>query len=77
MRLIHGALILALAGLPASLLAADAKKAAPSNAELDKQISALEQRVERLERREQAEITAQKKAEARKKAAEAKKDDKK
>ena len=63
MRLIHGALVILIAGLSAPLLAAET----PSNRDLSRQIDALERRVERLERREKAE-TKQEKAEARRKA---------
>ena len=63
MRLIHGVLVLALAGLPVFVSAAQA----PSNKELSNQIDALERRVERLERREKAE-TKHEKADAKRKA---------
>jgi hypothetical protein len=63
MRLVHGALVILIAGLPTVLPAAEK----PSNRELSSQIDALERRVERLERREKAE-TRQEQAEAKKRA---------
>jgi TolA-binding protein len=51
MRLIHGVVVLALAGLPGFVSAAQP----PSNKELSNQIDSLQRRVERLERREKSE----------------------
>ena len=73
MRLIHCALLVALTGMPVSVMAADA----PSNEEISKRLQALDDRLDRLERRERAETRAEKKAAARKaesKSAKAKKE---
>jgi hypothetical protein len=61
MRFIHCVAVIAFAGMPGLLVAAQA----PSNAELTKELDALERRIERLERREQAETKAEKKAAAK------------
>lgn len=75
MRVLICALCLALAGMPGLVAAADK---APSNRELSNRADALERRVERLERREKAEVEANKeKKEAREKAAKEKAKEKK
>jgi len=56
MRFIFGVLVMALAGMPGLVVAAQA----PSNAELTKQLDALERRIEGLERRENKETKAAK-----------------
>ena len=70
MRLIHGALLIALAGLPGYLSAAQS----PSNQELSRQIDSLERRVQRLERGENKETRQEKREEAKAKARKEKKD---
>ena len=62
MRLIHCALLMALTGMPASVMAADA----PSNEEISKRLKALDSRIDRLERREKAEAKGERQAAARK-----------
>jgi hypothetical protein len=62
MRLIHCALLVALAGMPVTVMAADA----PSNEEISKRLKALDDRLDRLERRERAETRSERKAAARK-----------
>jgi hypothetical protein len=62
MRLIYCALLMALTGMPVSVMAADA----PSNEEISKRLKALDDRIDRLERREKAETQRGKKAAARK-----------
>ena len=72
MRLIYCALLVALAGMPVSVVAADA----PSNEEIAKRLKALDDRLDRLERREKAESKKAERKAARKsegKAAAAKK----
>lgn len=64
MRHIHGALLIALAGLPGYLSAAQS----PSNQELSRQIDSLERRVQRLERAEKKETRQEQREEARAKA---------
>jgi hypothetical protein len=56
---------MALAGLSASLPAADAAAAEPSNEQLRKRLRDLDRRIERLERRERAETQAERKAQQR------------
>ena len=74
MRYILCALVLAIAGMPAPVLAADA---APTNEQLRKRLQDLDRRIERLERREkmetQAERRADRKADAKQAAAPARK----
>jgi hypothetical protein len=62
MRLIYCALLVALTGMPVSVMAADA----PSNEEISRRLKALDDRLDRLERREKAETAAERKAAARK-----------
>ena len=62
MRLIHCALLVALSGMPVSVMAADA----PSNEEISRRLKALDDRLDRLERRERAETRADRKAAAKK-----------
>jgi hypothetical protein len=62
MRLIYCALLVALTGVPASVMAADA----PSNEEISRRLKALDDRLDRLERREKAETGAERKAAAKK-----------
>jgi hypothetical protein len=64
MRLIHCALLVALTGMPVSVMAADA----PSNAEISRRLKALDDRIDRLERREKAERQRGQKSAAAKKA---------
>ena len=56
MRLIYCALLMALTGMPVSVMAADA----PSNEEIAKRLKDLDSRMDRLERRERAENKRQK-----------------
>jgi hypothetical protein len=55
-------LVMALAGMPAPVMAAEA----PSNEEISKRLKALDARIERLERREKAETREERKAAAAK-----------
>ena len=62
MRLIYCALLMALTGMPVSVMAADA----PSNEEIAKRLKALDSRIDRLERRESAETKRERQAAAKK-----------
>jgi len=62
MRVLICALFLALAAMPGLVAAAEK---APSNKELSNQVDQLERRVQRLEKREQAETKAEKEAKAK------------
>jgi hypothetical protein len=69
MRLIYYALLMALTVMPVSVMAADA----PSNEEISKRLKALDSRIDRLERREKAEMkSAAKKADGKAAAAKGK-----